>query len=117
MTSCSCSNASPWDDLAIASNTLLDGLLANAAIGALLNTGLCTGYRFRDGNIGSKSFADDIMVSNVRRLCSGWSLSFSLKKTRERGDYSGTGLNCGLYAQNLLVANAFGDPASFYKYQ
>ena len=117
VTSCSCSNASPWDDLAIASNTLLKHLLQEAAIGALLNTGLCIGYRLRDDNIGSKCWADDIMVSNVRRLCNGWSLSFSLKKTRERGDYSGTGINCGIYAQNLLVANAFGDPASFYKYQ
>ena len=122
VTSSSCQNASPWihpnnPNVSVADPTLLENLLEKLAIGALLNTGNSVGNPVRNDNVGSKCWGDDIMVSNVRRLCNGWSLSFSLKKTRERGDYTGTGLNCGQYAQNLLTANAFGDPASFYIFQ
>jgi hypothetical protein len=116
----SCQNASPWihvNNRLVTGLPLLENLLKYTTIGAILNTGNSVGYAVRKDNIGSKSWAGDVVVSNVRRLCNGWSLSFSLKKTRERGDYSGTGINCGIYAQNLLVPNAFGDPASFYKYQ
>ena len=120
MTSGSCQNASPWihvNNRSVTGLPLLENLLTHTTIGAILNTGNSVGNPFRNDNIGSKSWAGDIVACNVRRLCSNWSLSFSLKKTRERGDYTGTGLNCGIYAQNLLVPNAFGDPASFYKYQ
>ena len=96
---------------------LLPNLLKNAAVGALLSTGNGIGNSYRTDSIGKKTYCDDIMVSNVSKLCSGWSLSWSLKKTRTRGDYSETGINCGLKAQNLMTSNAFGDPASFYVFQ
>ena len=96
---------------------LLPNLLANVAVGALLSTGNGIGNPWRTNSIGKKTYCDDIMVSNVSKLCSGWSLSWSLKKTRTRGDYSGKGTNCGLKAQNLMTSNAFGDPASFYVFE
>lgn len=120
VTSDSCQNASPWphpNSTGRMLARLLPNLLKNAAVGALLSTGNGIGNSYRTDSIGKKTYCDDIMVSNVSKLCSGWSLSWSLKKTRTRGDYSGTGINCGLKAQNLMTSNAFGDPASFYVFQ
>ena len=120
VTSDSCQNASPWPHPSSSgglATELLPNLLANAAVGALLNTGNGIGNAYRTNSIGKKTYGDDIMVSNVSKLCSGWSLSWSLKKTRTRGDYSGKGTNCGLKAQNLMTSNAFGDPASFYVFE
>ena len=119
VTSDSCQNGSPYAHPFGSSSTftLLENLLMHSSIGAILNTGNGIGYDLRDDNVGDKTWANDLVVSNVRRLCRGWSLSWSVKKTRQRGDYSGRGINCGIKAQNLLSINAFGDPASFYVYE
>jgi len=110
--SSSCLNANPF---AGQESTLLDMLMRNASVGAVMNTGVSFSNAVRQKDWGDHLWNGDMLYDAARLLATGKTLGDSVKHVRLRGDYSGKGgFYGGTKTMNLLGLNAFGDPAIEY---